>query len=257
MILQQATFTSTRTSRSDGYHLVCRSRGIDQPTARALATWGPSHDSLRPGEAAAVSFFCLPNGDHCLARTTSEGWEHSGRSSRLHTHMLVIPRRELAKVEFHPIVIYELARACEQFRTTIPDGEHAPELELRWPDTRIELDLLKLATAADEMSLVPTVCEALGNGGKLGLVHAARPLHLLAGLFFWLPQEVRGEISFTTGLKYSPRRDFRLICLDDTPTELRQHARRGLHLLDLADRANQSPPPPDGWQAVMSLAAGG
>jgi len=256
MILQQATFTSARTSRSDGYHLISRSRGVDQAAARALSMWGPSHDSLLPSASSAVSYFRLPGGEFCVARTTREELEHSGRCKRIHTHMLLISPADFAKLEFHPILLHELARSVEQFRTAIPSSELADEVELPWPNTKIELELLERVTLADEMGLVPGLCEAVSSGGKIGLVHAARPLHLLAGLFFWMPQELRAEVSFTSGLKYSPRRDFRLLCLEDKPAELRQHARRGIAPLDIADEANFAPTPPDGWQAVMAVAAG-
>lgn len=256
MILQQAIFTSAHTSRSDGYHLVARSQGIDPSTARALAAWGPSHDSLRPGESGGVSFFRLPSGDHCLARTTREEPEHSGRGDRQHTQMLVISPVEFAKVEQHPMVIDELARGWEQYRTAIPESEFADEVELPWPNTRLELDLLHRA-AQGGVSVVPAICEALSESQVVGLVHVAQPLPLLAGLFFWLPREVRPDISFTTCLKASPRRPFRLICLDDKPAELRQHARRGIKLLDVSDEANHTPTPPDGWRAVLELAASG
>ena len=46
-----------------------------------------------------------------------------------------------------------------------------------------------------------------------------RPTQLIAGLFSCLPPECRPEFSFSTGLKFSPRRPFRIVALSDDPAE--------------------------------------
>ena len=49
--IEQAIFTSAKSDRASGYHLVSRSPGITEADARDLASWGPSHDSLLGSEA--------------------------------------------------------------------------------------------------------------------------------------------------------------------------------------------------------------
>ena len=69
--VEQAIFTSARTSSKDGYQLVAWSPGISSDDARQLAVWGPAHDSMIVDDPTDVSLNFHPLGDHkfCVSRT--------------------------------------------------------------------------------------------------------------------------------------------------------------------------------------------
>ena len=257
MILQQAIFTSARTERSDGYHLVACSKGISAEDKRELAVWGPSHDSLCNPTRPAVSYFPLKSGAFCVARTSCEQWEHSGRGRRIHSHMLIVAAEDFADANFHPLVVYGVAQRFELFRGQLPSTALLPEVELESPCSQIESELLELASTAEEMNTVPALGRAQSGAERLALLHATRPLHLLAGLFFWLPQAQRRDCTFTTGLKFSPRRPFRLMFVDGSSSQQRKLVRSGFGLFDTDAPQHRDSPPTEGWRAELTVATPG
>src|SRR5687768_1022640 len=112
MLVEQAIFTSARTARSAGYHLVAASSGISEVDARELAAWGPSHDSLLETGSAAVSvnFHRLPSGAYCISQSTPEGPEFSGRGGvRVYTQALVMAPEALARFANNPFAVLRAA----------------------------------------------------------------------------------------------------------------------------------------------------
>src|SRR6186713_3173742 len=79
--IEQAVYTSARTTRGEGYHLVARSPGISDADARAMSTWSPSHDGLLPDvlEKRSINFFLLPSGRFCISRSLVDGEDYSQR----------------------------------------------------------------------------------------------------------------------------------------------------------------------------------
>jgi hypothetical protein len=75
---------------------------------------------------------------------------------------------------------------------------------------------------------------------------------LFAGLLSCLPPECRPEFSFSTGLKFSSRRPFRLVALSGDRAEQRWVARHNnVSVLDLADGAPLRSRPIDGWARLV------
>ncbi len=71
------------------------------------------------------------------------------------------------------------------------------------------------------------------NSTSLGIVAGERGACLVAALMQCLPHECRMQFSFTTGLRHSPRRPFRVICLSSNAAENQRLARQqGLTLFD-------------------------
>ncbi len=94
-----------------------------------------------------------------------------------------------------------------------------------------------------------SVCLAVAAG------HRSAPL--MAGLLNCLPPECRLEFSFSTGLKFSPRRPFRVVALSGDPAQRCWVAQYpNVAVLDV--RGGASPPamPLDGWAQLIQRSLG-
>ena len=120
-------------------------------------------------------------------------------------------------------------------------------------------------TAAVDEGLLVDLTERLGprrmawlvekvlSADSLVLVEAPHAEGLLAGLLNCLPVECRPEMSFATGLVYSPRRPFRVNVVEADAPAARLARQPGVTLLNLADK----PPAdfaPTGWAAYLEEA---
>ena len=92
MQAEQAVFTSARTARMSGYHLVARSPGVDAELAAAISLWGPTHGSLSSDdwETSAISCFRIDERWLALARTVYGGPEYSERGRQIVTLFLLM-----------------------------------------------------------------------------------------------------------------------------------------------------------------------
>src|SRR5437868_14969856 len=115
MRLEQAVFTSLKSSRFDGYQLAATSAGISSDLAKELTLWGPAHDSLwdMRQDARSVNFFPLQTGDYCLSWTTIAGAEYSGRGGgRIYTQMFMLPLDVLARFANDPFLVLRALAAA-------------------------------------------------------------------------------------------------------------------------------------------------
>jgi len=238
-LVQQAIFTSAKTDRSAGYQIQAASPGIVELDRRELAVWGPSHDSLHDSgpDAASVNFFRLPSGSFCLSRTTTAGWEYSGRGGhRIYTHCLIVPPEVLRQFANHPLRVL----AAVMTRQSLVASEAIPArlepLELRGTATTGDVGrLVHVAAEIGHASLAMLVQAALTNAclAVRGPVAAER---LIGGLLDCLPVDCRTSLSFSTGLKFSTRRPFQLFALPDDAAQQRWLANRpGFAALDLKE----------------------
>lgn len=207
MFIEQAIFTSARTERLEGYQLVGRSPGITEDIARELTNWGPAHDSLWRDEAAAssINFHPVAGEQFCISRTTLAGAEYSGRGGgRVYTQMLIVPRAAIERFAGDPFLVLHALSAAG--RISVLDKVPA------------ELPILPL----------------LGRGRSLPVSHAEPPAELLSAIRSPDPILVvtdldaetlfqavlhkmdfgeRLTLSFTTGLRPSKRRPFKLTAM--------------------------------------------
>ena len=239
--LEQAIFTSTETSLSSGYQLAAHSGGIMETDLRGLSAWGPSHDSLWPtgAQAASVNFHALPSGALCVSQTVAAGAEYSGRRGpRLYTQQLIAAPESFAAFGHHPFVLWEAARkqGCLAILERIP---HV--LDSLWLDTADQPAMPEsYLRQADPACLAILVQAALAEQ-PCGIIPGERACSLVAALFSALPLAWRRTCSFTTGLRFSLRRPFHLICLPEQRLENQRLARQHqFRLLDLAavDKTN-------------------
>ena len=256
MHVEQAVFTSTQTDRAEGYQLVAASPGLTPEDRQELIVWGPSHDSLAYGDpqASSVNFFPLPSGNYCVSKTTSTSGEYSGRAGpRIYTQCLVATPETLRRLANNPFALLRAATAQGTLRAqeTVPTSLEAIRLVGRCAlvDHGLLTDLSHdpgiewMAAALAEMIAQP----------KWGLaVPAPLASRLISGLLNCLPVECRTEISFTTGLRWSPRRPFRIVCLGLDPAEIRRTERQQGPVFSLTGQALDLSAIDAGWAGFVA-----
>jgi hypothetical protein len=257
MLIEQAVFTSARTDRGRGYHLVATSPGIRAEDARQLTAWAPAHGSLSSAapDAQSVNFHPLASGAVCVSRSAAAGAEYSGRSGpTVYTQFFIVPTDVLERFANNPLALLRATRAHGALKLYDPVPVILPAFELPGRTAAIDEGLLaQLAERLGPRPLAWLVEKAL-MADALVLVGTPHAEGLLAGLLNCLPVECRPELSFATGLVYSPRRPFRISVVEADMAEQRRLARQpGVTLLSLADQ----PPAdfiPTGWAAYLEEA---
>jgi hypothetical protein len=250
--IEQVVFTSTRSDRFVGYQIVASSEGIEEIDRREMAIWGPSHDSLLEAGPQAVSFnyFPLPSRSFCISKTSGVGWEYSGRGgAKIYTHSLVASAETLLRYSNHPLALARAASVIGAFH--IPNklpitlesldlpGSAPTVLQKSLSQLIERVGIWQLATFVQAVS--STACTVAVSGG-------ASAEQLISGLLYCLPVQDRNAISFSTGLKHSSRRPFRILPLPHDPAERREIARLpNTMVLDLAAQKNNDNPLVADW----------
>jgi hypothetical protein len=252
--VEQAFFAPAEMEGEAGYQIVAGSEGVRRDDARELAVWSPCQDALHDrGEVCeSFSFHPLPSGAHCIARSTPAGWEPDG-GTRVHTHCLIVPPRVLARFANNPFAIIQTMTENGLWRNAESPSARLMPLALPGGTAAVDQRLLQelaVDPGAENMAiLLQEVCNAV----CLALAGSSRPERLMAGLFSCLPQECRLEFSFSTGLKFSPRRPFRLVSLSDDPAErLWVATYPNVEVLDIPADAVGRTIPLDGWAELVS-----
>jgi hypothetical protein len=233
--LEQAIFTSAQTSRSSGYQIVAHSEGLSDAELRELAAWGPSHDSLWESgpSALSVNFHRLASGRFCVSQTAPAGEEFSQRRGpQLYTQQLVVSRDDLIQFANNPFALLQAAVAGGYVQVLDKFPKLLDPISLAPSPVAVSAESLTQLCGAEG---VAEVLQAALGARSLGLVAGQRGGQLVAALFNALPLEWRSEFSFTTGLRFSPCRPFRLVCLPNNRVENQRYARQyELALLDLS-----------------------
>lgn len=262
MLIEQAVFTSARTDRAEGYQLVARSPGVTDEDAREISVWGPSHDSLFEdgADAVSVNYFQLPSGAFCISKTEPAGAEYSGRrGAQVYTQCLVVSPEVLTRYANNPFALLTAAFAQGSLRIL---DELPKDLEpFRLPGRAAAVDqsvFLQLQTDPGP-AWVARLLNLMFAGTPFAIVGHEQPACLVAGLINCLPPSCRTRFSFTTGLKYSPRRPYLINCVPTQQPEqrrlLRQH---DIEVLDMSAERTPELSITRGWPGFVScaLAAG-
>ena len=223
-LIEQAIFTSAETDRSAGYQVVAASPGVSGEDARALAVWGPSHDAMLDSTPGALSynFHPLPSGAYCVSRTTPAGWEYSGRGARVYTQCLIVPPEVLKRFANNPFALMRAAAASGSLIVYDELPSRLQPLRLSGGTPPVDSALLsRLATSPGADWMAAIVQAALDSVG-IAVVGKPAAEQVIAGLINCLPPECRTEFSFSTGLKFSSRRRFRVVALPDDMEEQRR-----------------------------------
>jgi len=255
LFIEQAIFTSVQNDRRDGYQLAARSANIDSADMRELAHWGPSHDSLLEtgADALSVNFHPLPSGAFCVSKTTPAGEEYSGRGEKIYTQCLVVPAEVLLRFGNNPFSLLTAAFAQGSLRVHDRVPESLEPFRLGGKATAVDQALLGQLLTEPGVTWLGAVVEAALSSTSLALVAGRLRPRLVAGLINCLPIECRTAFSFTTGLKHSPRRPFRLFCLANDPAEQRRLERQyDLTVLELSGKPPKRFTATDGWSGFVA-----
>jgi hypothetical protein len=254
VLIEQAIFTSVQTSTAAGYQLAATSPGISEADARELTAWGPSHDSLwEAGPAAAsVNFFRLPSGSYCISQTEPAGAEYSQRRGlQIYTQCLVATAKDLAQFANNPLALLQAAVALGHVHVHEKIPKRLEPFSLVADGALIDRAwLAQLVRHPGPVWLGALLHTALASQA-VGIVAGDRGPSLVAALINCLPVECRTEFSFSTGLRYSQRRPFRVICLPNARADNQRLQRQ--QLLTLLDLKSQPPTGQlDGWAGFVS-----
>jgi hypothetical protein len=234
--IEQAIFTSRQGPTRDGYQLTATSPGLAPEDARALSQWGPAHDSLRKTApfAESIQFHPLPSGRWCIAQTNCRGAEYSGRGGNcIFTHSLVVPGDILCRFAFHPFQVLDAVNAAGN--RLDPQAERLPQLTLCGRGSPTSPSRLALLANSPGYGRLVELLRAVLGPSPVAAVTRQPARSVLRGLFDLVPLEQRHLVSFSTDLRFSPRRPFHLLGLEAAePGECRKVARAGMTVVDLS-----------------------
>ncbi|HBO44653.1 MAG TPA: hypothetical protein DD670_12120 [Planctomycetaceae bacterium] len=253
-MIEQAIFTSAETDRLAGYQVVAASPGASVADQRELAIWGPSHGSLIDlgPDGVSFNFHPLPSGAYCVSRTTMAGGEYSGRGRQVYTQCLIVPSDELARFANNPFDVLRAAMAGGSLEVQQQIPRQLEPMRLFGHTAAVDSALLARLSSRPGAPWLARLVQAALSCPSLAIAGAVEPEHLIAGLLNCLPPECRTQFSFSTGLRYSPRRPFRITTLADDPAELRQTQRRqGTTVLDASNPNLAEFAPIDGWPRLI------
>lgn len=256
--IEQAIYTSARTTRADGYQIVSQSPAAKDADLREIAAWAPSHDSLVDSgpTACSVNFHPLSSGAFCVSRTTAEWGEFSGRGGeRVYTQALIVPADVLRRFSDNPFALLTAATALG----AIAEHETPPQsLEaIRLSGRAAAADAALLAQLGDDPgpAWIAAILQGVLTSQVTAVVAGENRRRIVAGVVNTLPVDCRVRVSFSTGLKYSPRRPFRLMGLDvGAPDQVKVLRRIGATVLDLADKSPRELVVDAGWAGFVSSA---
>jgi hypothetical protein len=247
--IEQAIFTSVRGRTMDGYQVAAASPGVTADEAQELAVWGPAHDSLldpRPG-AQSINFHPLKSDRFCVSLTTALDLEYSGRGGcQIHTHNLVAAAETLARFANDPFRLLEAALAAGKLAAVAKIPSSLESFHLLGGASAVNGALLARLARHPGPAAVARFVEAALQHRVLAVKSQAPLRQLFAGLFNVLPVECRLEFPFTTGLRHSSRRAFRLSPLPQDAEERHRTTTHGVAIpLDLASATSTAPA--SGW----------
>ncbi len=250
-LIEQAIFTSAETDRSAGYQVVAASPGVSSADLRELAVWGPSHDALLDPTANAVSvnFHPLPSGAYCVSRTTPAGSEYSGRRGpRVYTQCLVVPPEVLRRFANNPFSLMRaaLANGSLQLHDEVP--KQLEPLRLTGRAKAVDTALLGRLARSLGPEWIASMTQIALAAPALAVVGGPPADHVICGLINCLPPRCRTDFPFSTGLRFSSRREFRIVAFSDDRAEQRRAQRLyNLTVLHLGESPPSESEPIDSW----------
>lgn len=238
MLIEQAIFTSARTAKVQGYHLVSRSPGIDEENARVLTKWSPSHGALVGPEpdAESLNYHAAARGHLALSRSFYGGPEYSARRGlQIVTRILLLKPEQFKGYDDNPLRFARLALALGHLRF---ENRLPPELQGVEMPRRCTGDSHPTAAHPSWCGLLGDLVRTISAGGQVCVVGVQQPTQLLSVLFSRIPPRRRLELSFATALAPSMHRPFHLHFLPALNSgQQRQLESKGIHVLRSSSRS--------------------
>jgi len=147
------------------------------------------------------------------------GWDCSGGQQRVCTQNLIVPHETLARFGNNPFALARVAAAEGAWHVGDLRSDTLPTVPLTGGAAPVDQQLLSHLAVSPGPKNVAALVQAARDAVCLAVSGAAPAVQLIAVLFSCLPPECRLDFSFSTGLKFSPRRPFRLLALPHDPVE--------------------------------------
>lgn len=228
MRLEQAIYTSIRSERLDGYQLAAASDGVDGELAKELSAWGPAHDSLWSAEpgTSSINFHPLAGDRFCLSRTILSGAEYSGRAGgRVYTQLLVLPGEALSRFANDPFLVLQAIEAAGRLVVFDQAPASLPTIPLLGRASPMPAERLEALAEPFCADLIAELAAAFLDDEPVTVVTSLPAERLFQAALNQLSSQERRGVSFTTGLRPSPRRPFRVSTLPSDPSLVRQSQR--------------------------------
>jgi hypothetical protein len=221
MLVEQAIFTSAKTHKVQGYHLVARSPGIDEALARCLTRWCPSHGAIAGPEpdADSLNFHPLENGYFALSRTMFGGPEYSARGGlQVVTRAVILRAEQLDGYDCNPLTaaMHLMALGYLRFEPNLPTELDPLDIPRRCVSTTEPQP-----GGAGWNGLLGDLMRIIASDGRTCVVGVDDPLRVLSSVISRTVQRRRVAISFSTGLKPSKHRPVQVHFLPSIDAKLR------------------------------------
>jgi hypothetical protein len=129
---------------------------------------------------------------------------------------------------------------------------HLPSVTLTGKASVVDRTALDRVRSRLGPELLSQLVEKILGDASVSIVGGPPPESLVAALLACFPPQCRCEFSFSTGLKFSRRRPFRIIFAPEDPKELKQFVRQsGCIPFDLARPPEALPPLEHGWALFL------
>ena len=217
--LDQAIFTSAESIMSQGYRVVAHTPRITAEEKKTIATSSPSHGSLcdKSDDAAGISFYPLPTGRYCVARSCYAGQEQTGRGGRrVLTHVFVLDDGQMSAFTWNPLSVLRALQERQAFE--LPD---------RLPDTLETVAVAPctgngaqaVAAAMSDLGDQPFLCLLSELIGDACVIVAGLDLATTTteGLLMAAPRGLRARFDFSVGLRFAIGRRHRLNWVEADP----------------------------------------
>ena len=178
---------------------------------------------------------------------------------RVFTHCLIVPPGALLRFGNNPFALIQAVTEQGLWQNHCVPGGWLEPLELTGGATAVDETLLGELAVDPGPESVAALVQAARDAVCLAVAGSGQPAHVIAGLFSCLPPECRLELSFSTGLKFSPRRPFRIVALSGDPAErLWVGSYPNVAVLELGKDGTAGSMPLDGWTRLIeqTLATG-
>jgi hypothetical protein len=154
----------------------------------------------------------------------------------VYTQCLIVPPEVLLRFANNPFAVLRAAMAGGMLRVYPNVPRELPALKLPGKASLVDAPLLTRLAGNPGPAWMATLVEAALDSVSVALAGGPPGEHLIAGLFNCLPLACRTEFSFSTGLKFSSQRPFRLVGLSSDVEEQRRVERTyGMTVLRLEE----------------------
>jgi hypothetical protein len=193
----------------------------------------------------SVNFHSLSQERWCVSQTTLSGAEYSGRGGgRVYTQMIVLPREAIERFAGDPFLVLRALTASGRVTVHEQVPRELPSIPLVGRATGEQLEWMPELVAKAGARAMTEMTEAALSNEPTTVITDLPVERLFQAVLHLLEPAQRLEVSFTTGLRPSSRRPFRLSIVPSDPALVRQsqvpHHVRAVEVL-VGDPASPSP----------------